>query len=204
MGLDITVLIADWSWLGAVPVRERLEHLRDAWYDDDTGLWDLDAPVVEAGWVRPRGSGGERFAVYEFPRTAGSFKPHFWAGNRWESLRGHTDPRTRSGLDALLLGLVWQGLDGHADHTDPEVFGDDPSLYGLLLARSPDRVRELAATWQRVRPALDGLEPAFTAHAADPDGWVGDFGSFRELLDGWGTVVTEAARRGWALAGLSE
>ncbi|CAL9633716.1 hypothetical protein [Streptomyces sp. enrichment culture] len=204
MGLDITVLIADWAWLGAIPVRERLERLRDAWYDDATGLWDPDAPVVDAGWVRPRGAGGERFAVYEFRHTCGSFKPHFWAGHRWESLRGHVDAPVRSDLDALLAGLIWAGPDGEATHTDPEVFGDDPSLHGLLLARSPDGVRELAATWRRARPALDGLEGPFTAHAAGPDGWVGDFAAYRELLAGWGTVVTEAARRGWAVVGLSE
>lgn len=204
MGLDITVLIADWSWLREVPVRERLERLRDAWYDDETGLWDLDAPVVDAGWVRPRGAGGERFAVYEFRRTGGSFKPHFWAGHRWESLRDQVGAPVRSDLDALLLGLIWPGPDGEAEQTDPEVFGDDPSLYGLLLARSPDSARELAATWQRLRPALGTLAAPFTEHAADPDGWVGDFDSFRELLEGWGTVVTEAARRGWAVVGLSE
>ncbi|MFJ8083284.1 hypothetical protein ACIQ6Y_22095 [Streptomyces sp. NPDC096205] len=204
MGLDITVLIADWPWLSEVPAGQRLERLRDAWYDDGTGLWDADAPSVDAGWVRPRGTAGERFALYEFARTCGSFKPHFWAGHRWEVFRDQVDEPVRADVDALLLGLFWPGPDGLSEPTDPEVFGDDPSHSGLLLARPPDGVRELAAIWERTRPALAGLEAAFTAHAAGPDGWIGDFGAFRDLLEGWGTVVTEAAARSWALVGLSE
>ena len=79
MGLDITVMIADWSWLGEVPPRERLPRLRNAWYADETGLWDFDAPAVEGDWEWPRGPNNAYFAVYEFRRTCGSFKPHFWA-----------------------------------------------------------------------------------------------------------------------------
>lgn len=81
MGLDISVLIADWSWLGEVPPRERLKRLRDAWYADETGVWDLDAPVVDSGWVWPRGPHSAFFALYEFRGTLGSFKPHFRAGD---------------------------------------------------------------------------------------------------------------------------
>jgi len=51
VGPDITVMIADWSWPAAVPPPERLPRLRGAWYDDDTGLWDHDAPSVEGDWV---------------------------------------------------------------------------------------------------------------------------------------------------------
>ncbi|MFE1442623.1 hypothetical protein [Streptomyces sp. NPDC058739] len=202
MGLDITVLIADWSWLTEVPPGERLERLRDAWYDDATGLWDPDAPVADSGWVRPRGPG--HFEIHEFRHSAGSFKPHFWAGHRWEALRDHVDPPLRTEVDALLLGLVWPGPDGLAEQTDPDVFGDGPSARGLLLARPPGAVRELAECWRRIHPALGGLREAFTEHAADPGGWVGDFDAYRELLQGWGTVVTEAARRGWAVVGLAE
>lgn len=205
MGLDITVLIADWSWLGEVAPRQRLSRLRDAWYDDETGMWDHDAPAPEGDREWPRGPHSDSFAVYEFRRTAGSFKAHFWAGERWESVRDHADPLLRTGLDTLLLGLIWRGLDGEAEHMDPGFFDDDPAVsYGVLLARSPDSVRELAATGDRVRPLLGGLRGAFDEHAAVSRGWVGEFDGFTDLLDDWGHVLSEAARRGWGVVGLSE
>ncbi|WEO99837.1 hypothetical protein A6P39_040595 [Streptomyces sp. FXJ1.172] len=204
MGLDITVMIADWSWLREVPPRERLPRLRNAWYADETGLWDHDAPMVEGDWEWPRGPNSAFFAVYEFRHTCGSFKAHFWAGQRWESIRDHVDPLVRTELDAFLSGLVWDGLDGEAQHTDPDFFSDDPSVYGLLLAQPPDGVRELAATWERVRPWLDRMQGAFIEHAADPEGWVGNFAAFTDLLTEWGHVLTEAAGRGWGIVGLSE
>ncbi|MFG2331701.1 hypothetical protein ACGFMM_18955 [Streptomyces sp. NPDC048604] len=205
MGLDITVIIADWSWLGEVPPRDRLSRLRDAWYADETGLWDHDAPVVEGDWAWPRGTGSAPFAVYEFRGTLGSYKPHFWAGERWESVRDHADPLVRARLDTLLLGLIWGGLDGEAEHVDQGFFCDDPAAtYGLLLARSPAGVRELAATSEEMRLRLDGLRGPFDEHAAVPEGWVRDFDEFTQLLDDWGRVLSEAARQGWGLVGLSE
>ncbi|MFB7368929.1 hypothetical protein ACFC0D_03690 [Streptomyces sp. NPDC056222] len=205
MGLDINVLIADWAWLGKVPPRERLSRLRDAWYADETGLWDHDAPVIEGGWDWPRGPHSTSFAVYEFRGTLGSFKAHFWAGERWESVRHHADPLVRADLDSLLLGLIWGGPDGEAEHMDPGFFGDDPSgTHGVLLARSPDTVRGLASTSDRVRPRLGGLREAYNEHAAVSRGWVSDFDEFTTLLDDWGRVLSEAARRGWGVVGLSE
>ncbi|WP_405613042.1 hypothetical protein [Streptomyces sp. NBC_01508] len=205
MGLDINVLAADWSWLGEVPPGERLSRLRRAWYADETGLWDHDAPVVEGDWEWPRGPGGAFFAVYEFRGTLGSYKPHFWAGKRWESVREHADPLTRAELDTLLVGLVWGGLDGEAGHVDAGFFHDDPAVsYGVLLARSPDSVRELATTWERVRPRIGGLREAFDEHAADSQGWVADFDEFADLLGQWGRVLSETAGRGWGVVGLSE
>ncbi|MET7870311.1 hypothetical protein [Streptomyces cyaneofuscatus] len=205
MGLDITVMIADWGWLGDVPPPERLARLRDAWYADETGLWDFDAPPVTDDWQWPQGPDAASFAVYDFPHTAGSFKAHFWAGQRWECLRGHAGPEARTDLDALLLGLIWDGPDGEAQHTDPGFFSDDPRIsYGLLVARSPDRVRELASAWERSRPRLGGLHEAFTEHAAVPGAWVGEFHAFVGLLEGWGRVLDEASRRGWGVVGVSE
>ncbi|MFD9887050.1 hypothetical protein ACFWZT_36940 [Streptomyces alboflavus] len=216
MGLDITVLIADWSWLGEVPTRERLPRLRDAWYADETGLWDVRpeaARTVEGDWDWPRGTGGPLFGIYEFRGTLGSFKAHFWAGERWEAVREHADPVLRTEVDALLLGLVWNGLDGEAEHTDPEFFADpglprdDPAVpHGVLLARSPDSVRRLAATWERARPLLGGLREAFGALSTVPHGggWVRAFDEFAVLLEDWGRVLAEADRRGWCVVGLSE
>ncbi|WP_329453644.1 hypothetical protein OG894_44805 (plasmid) [Streptomyces sp. NBC_01724] len=111
----------------------------------------------------------------------------------------------RAGLDTLLLGLIWGGLDGEAEHVDQGFFCDAPFVtYGVLLARSPDSVRELAATWEEVRPWLDGFRGAFDEHAAVPEGWLRDFDEFTDPVDDWGHVLSEAARRGWGLVGLSE
>ncbi|ANB04447.1 hypothetical protein SAM40697_0485 [Streptomyces ambofaciens] len=205
MGLDITVMIADWSWLGGVPPRERLSRLREAWYADETGLWDHDAQVPEGDWAWPRGRHSATFAVYEFRGTLGSFKPHFWAGERWESVRDHADPLVRTPLDILLLGLVREGLDDTSEHAAPGFFGADPTAArGVLLAHPPDGVRELAARWDRARHRLGGLRGAFDEHAAAPGGWVGDFDEFAGLLTDWGHVLSEGARRGWGIVGLSE
>ncbi|MGH4029283.1 hypothetical protein ACQB60_10155 [Actinomycetota bacterium Odt1-20B] len=206
MGLDITVLTVDWAWLAEAPPGERLSRLRSAWYDDETGLWELDAtPQDEGEWVWPPGPGGGCFGIYEFRRTLGSFKAHFWAGERWESLRAHADPLMRVELDSLLRGLIWGGLDGEAEHIDSGLSSDDPRVaYGLLVAKTPDTTRELAATWERVRPRLGELREAFTAHAAQPGAWIGDFDEFSDLLEDWGRVLTEAATRGWCVVGLSE
>lgn len=139
---------------------------------------------------------------YEFAHTLGSFKAHFWAGQRWERVRDHVDPSLRTELDALLGGLIWDGLDGEAQHADPGFFGEGD--YGVLLARSPESVRELTAIWHRVLPHLDRMRGPFTEHAAVPDGWVRDVDAFVDLLTQWGHVLTEAARRGWCVVGLSE
>jgi hypothetical protein len=202
MGLDITVLVADRSWLARVPARGRIARLRDAWYDDGTGLWDPEAPVDGKGWVRPGGPDGARFAVYEFAHTLGSFKAHFWAGERWEHVRDHVDPLLRDAVDEVLGGLVRDGPDGEARHTDTAFFG--PDARGVLLALAPEGVRRLAAAWGRALPHLDRMRGPFAAHAAAPGGWVGDFDAFADLLGQWGHVLTEAARRGWCVVGLSE
>ncbi|MFI6119287.1 hypothetical protein ACIBCU_05430 [Streptomyces sp. NPDC051064] len=205
MGLDISVMIADWSWLGEAPQRERLERLRDAWYADETGLWDYGTPEPEGEFTWPQGPDSTYFALYEFRRTMDSFKAHFWAGERWESVRDYADPQVRAGLDALLIGLIWDGPDGEAQHIDPDFFCDDPEIsYGMLLARSPESVRELATTWERVEPLLGGLSAAFTEHAANPGRSVGELSEFTDLLEDWGRVLNEAERRGWGVVGLSQ
>ncbi|MFF4183553.1 hypothetical protein ACFYZ9_10225 [Streptomyces sp. NPDC001691] len=207
MGVDMTVLIADWSWLERVPPRDRLPRLREAWYADETGLWDYDVPSVEGDWSWPRGDNASFFALYEFRRTLGSYKPHFWAGERWEAVRDHAKPVIRTDLDTLLLGLFWQGSCTGVEPPDPtaDFFGDDPgTAYGKLVSQPPDGVRELASTWERLAPRLDALRPDFTRHAASPDGWIPDFDAFAGLLEDWGRVLTEAAQRGWGVVGLKE
>ncbi|MEU4503147.1 hypothetical protein [Streptomyces sp. NPDC024089] len=205
MGLDITVVIADWSWLGEVPSRERLLRLRNAWYAEETGLWEHDAPVVEGDWEWPKGPDGSRFAVYEFLQTLGSYKPHFWATHHWERVRDHTGPLLRAGLDTFLLGLIWDGMDGESGETDADFFSGEPEVaYGLLVACSPDSVRRLATVWEDIWPRLGGLRETFTVYSAVPDGRGGDFDAFALLLEEWGRILTEAAGRGWGVVGLSE
>lgn len=180
-------------------------RLRDAWYAGETGLWEDEKPQPEGDFTWSQGPGGTFFALYESRGTLGSFKPHFWAGQRGESLRDHTDPQVCAGPEGLLLGLIWDGTDGEAPHTGPGFFCDDPKVsYGVPLARSPENVRELAATWERAEPSLGGPRPVFAEHAAVPGGWVGEFGEFTALLEDWGRVLAEAARRGWGVVALSQ
>lgn len=114
-------------------------------------------------------------------------------------------------MDALLLGLGWGGADGEAEHVDPGVFCDDPAATrddpavtrGVLLARSPDSVRELAAVSERIRPRLGGLRQAFQEYAATPHGWIRDFDEFTDLLGDWDRVLFEAAGQRRGVVGLS-
>ncbi|MFG2566185.1 hypothetical protein ACGFR6_12165 [Streptomyces sp. NPDC048567] len=201
MGVDLTTLIADWSWLAEVPPPERLERLRNAWYDDETGLWDYDRDGTDDGWEWPRGPHSALFGVYEFPGTLGSYKPHFWAGEAWEKARDHVDPAVRAELDALLGGLIWDGPD-----FDDEELGEGHAFftggYGLLVAQPPQGVRDLLATWERVRPRLDELRAPYEERSEASQ--YRSFDAFVRLLTNWGEVLAEAARRGWGIAGVSE
>ncbi|NEC63940.1 hypothetical protein [Streptomyces sp. SID9727] len=198
MGVDITTLIADWSWLAEVPPPERLERLRDAWYDEATGLWDTMS--VTYGWEWPRGPHSGYFGVYEFPGTLGSYKPHFWAGEAWEKARDHVDAGLRAELDALLGGLIWDGPDFDDEKPD-ESYDFFSGGSGLLVAKSPAGVRELLATWERVRPRLDEIRAPFEERSEAFR--FSDFDAFVRLLANWGEVLAEAARRGWGIAGVN-
>ncbi|MFC7648983.1 hypothetical protein ACFQX6_57555 [Streptosporangium lutulentum] len=110
MGLDITVLVVDWARITEAPPGWRLELLVDAAYPEDDS--DLEDP--ERGWVWPS-AGVPWFARYEFYRTLGSFKAHFWASQAWEKVRGSADPDLRATLDGFLSGLFWYGPDPDND-----------------------------------------------------------------------------------------
>ncbi|MFE7573301.1 hypothetical protein ACFU5Z_01020 [Streptomyces sp. NPDC057521] len=200
MGVDLTTLIADWSWLAEVPPPERLERLRNAWYDDETGLWDYDRDRTDDGWEWPRGPHSALFGVYEFPGTLGSYKPHFWAGEAWEKARDHVDAGLRAELDTLLGGLIWDGPD-----FDDEEPGEGRAFFtggdGLLVAQSPQGVRDLLATWERVRPRLDELRAPYEERSEASR--YRTFDAFVRLLTDWGEVLAEAARRGWGIAGVN-
>ncbi|NSC23342.1 hypothetical protein FM076_20190 [Streptomyces albus subsp. chlorinus] len=209
MGVDLSLLAADWAWLGRFPPGERVARLRAAWYADETGLWGLETPdPPEGAWTWPRGPHEGRFAVYEFRGTLGSYKPHFWACERWESCRAHAEPALRAEVDALLGRVVWQGTTGEREHVDAGFLapgaGEAPSR--VLLALTPDTVHDLAERWQRLRPCLGGLRETYTAHVeAVPDGaWIVDFAEFATLVEDWGRVLEEAAGWGWCVVGLGE
>ncbi|MFF3332426.1 hypothetical protein ACFYWX_23165 [Streptomyces sp. NPDC002888] len=199
MGLDISVLALDWERLQATPVRERLGLLEDAVFPDV----DLDRErEPERGWVWPAAPGMPWCARYEFHSTTGSYKPHFWAGQAWEDVRDFAAPELREDLDVFLRGLFW-----HDDPVDPPLGGllppdHGPWRTGLLVACPPGTVSALAGHWTRAEPLLDGLRPAYDAHAARPGRWIEDFDEFAVLLREWAVAVAETERRGWGLLGL--
>ncbi|MEU6001121.1 hypothetical protein ABZ837_25235 [Streptomyces sp. NPDC047197] len=42
--------------------------------------------------------------------TLGSYKPHFWAGERWEHVRDFAGSGLRTALDRFADALFWEGL----------------------------------------------------------------------------------------------
>ncbi|QCD59996.1 hypothetical protein [Streptomyces hawaiiensis] len=198
MGLDITVLAVDWEQLERTPFEQRYALLEDAALPEDE--LDPDAEPQE-GWVWPTAP-LPWCGRYEFRSTSGSYKPHFWAGQAWEDVRGHAGQETREHLDAFLRELIWD--DGTEDGTVPGLFaGDpDPRRPRLLLACPPPTVSALAGHWARVEPSLESLRKPFAAHPTRPGRWIENFDEFSALLREWGAVVTGTDRRGWGLVGL--
>ncbi|MFF8833178.1 hypothetical protein [Streptomyces sp. NPDC015131] len=204
--MSIEVMIVDWPHVEAVPPGEREAALIDAAFggeDDPYGAGDGQADEDEDGWLAPAAPGAGWSVRYSFRRTLDSYKPHFWAGERWERLREHTDPDLRTALDRFASRLFWTGLE--------DVPGQDTGLRsvpegawdaGLLVWCPPAELAALAGWWRTVEPGLATLREPFTRYAADRRGWIPDHDSFADLLTGWGEVVTEAHRRGWGIVGL--
>ncbi|MFF9567352.1 hypothetical protein [Streptomyces sp. NPDC014685] len=211
MGLDITLFMADWQRLGAVPAADRADALYDA-------LCPLDHNDVYRGnglagdWLWPPDRESAWCAEYVFRTTTGAYSPHFRAGNAWNDMRLLVDASVRGAMDSFLTGLI---LD-----TDPDD-GADPdespapaggSLFPSAAGREfpstplvcpPAAVSDKARVWKRVEPCLDGLREPFAAECA---GWAGrpdTFEGFTALLREWGDVTAEAGRRAWGLVGLS-
>ncbi|WP_328407706.1 hypothetical protein OG542_02225 [Streptomyces violaceus] len=199
MGLDLTVLAVDWERLERTPFEERYALLEDAAMPED----ELDRYAEpQRGWVWPAASNVPWCGRYEFHSTPGSYKPHFWAGQAWEDVRGHAGPESRERLDAFLRELIWD-----TDTEDASVSGlfpadPDPWHRRLLLVCPPATVSALAGHWARAEPLLEDLRVPYGTHAACPGRWIEDFDEFSVLLREWGVVVTEAERRGWGLVGL--
>ncbi|MEV4505435.1 hypothetical protein [Streptomyces klenkii] len=189
--------MVDWAELEIIPALEREGALLEATDPD------VDEGAVEEGWawLPPAPEGFPAWcARYEFAGTLGSFKPHFWAGERWEAVREHVPADLRSALDTFLAGLFWN-LSGSED--DPQDDEDAEPWHGAMWVYCPPPdVPVLAQAWADAGPRLEALRGPFDLHAAHPGRWVGTFEEFAALLRGWAEVVDEAHRRGWGLVGL--
>ncbi|MEU4213230.1 hypothetical protein AB0F13_25125 [Streptomyces sp. NPDC026206] len=195
MGLDITALIVDWAHLEGLPVDEREEALTDAAYPDD------DDGTIEEGWVWLPPATPAWCARYEFAGTAGSFKPHFWTGNRWEDFREYLQADLRMALDTFLAGLTWDLPD--TDRGPQHEGGPEHWYDGLLVYCPPRDIPALAQAWAIAGLWLEELREPFDTHAAAPGRWAGTFEEFIRVLHGWAEAVGEAHQRGWGLGRVS-
>ncbi|MGW7089138.1 hypothetical protein ACWGH2_37415 [Streptomyces sp. NPDC054871] len=205
MGLDLTLFMADWKQLSAIPVENRVEALDDTtWPQELDDAYQRDG--LAGGWLWPSGRGSAWCAEYDFFSTTGAYSPHARAGGAWADMRLLVEASVREAMDTFLVGLIWDA--------DP---ADDPALTGgggffppgtdrwrpcVLLVCPPEAVPGKARAWERVESHLEELREPF---AAECEGWAGrpdTFEDFATLLREWGDVTTEAARRGWGLVGL--
>src|ERR1700752_4488227 len=100
MGLDITVVMADWEQLARTPPAGRLEALDDAVYPAFCCIPCMETDLaVQGGWVWPRQSSG--CAEYRFFGTTGSASWHFHLANAWEDIRASAAPDLRDALDTF-------------------------------------------------------------------------------------------------------
>ncbi|MEV6734382.1 hypothetical protein [Streptomyces sp. NPDC051364] len=206
MGLDLTLFMADWEQLGAIPVENRIEALGDmAW------PWELDDACHlrygrARGWLWPPDPGSAWCAEYDFFTTTGSYRPHACAGAAWADIRLLVDLSVREAMDAFLEGLIWdvdpaedRGLTGGGGFFPPAADRRHPRV---LLVCPPEAASHKAHAWKQVQPRLEELRGPF---AAECESWAGrpdTFEDFTALLREWGDVTTETARRGWGLVGL--
>ncbi|MFE9661314.1 hypothetical protein [Streptomyces sp. NPDC005955] len=221
MGLDLTVVVVDWRRLADAPPGRRLAllesaldedadrcrcgaHCADGRCDGGTGCWDCpDCADPDAGWIPPRAPGHPWYLAYEFTLTCGSFKPHFWAGERWEELRvTPAAHRVRGALDSFLAGLLWVPP-GEEDAPEP-LLAATPDRPGapLLVSAAPGAAALRAAAWRRAAPHLADLRAPFDARPARPNGWVETYEEFARLVREWGEVTAAAEQRGWGVVGL--
>ncbi|MBW8092643.1 hypothetical protein IGW14_32910 [Streptomyces hygroscopicus subsp. hygroscopicus] len=197
MGVGIEVLIVDWPRVEATKPSAREELLIDAAFGE---VYSDD--LFEHGWSWPTRPGEDWYARYAFRDTIGSYKPHFWAGHRWEHLRDVVEPQAREALDRFSDALFWHGMADTPGAGSP--LPERPCTWDadVLLWCPPDQVPLIAGWWRRARPRLEELREPFDRHAAEPHGWINTFDEFARLLIDWGEVVDTAERRGWGIVGL--
>ncbi|MFI1074873.1 hypothetical protein [Streptomyces puniciscabiei] len=197
MGVSIEVLIVDWPRVEAAPPGDREDLLTDAAfgeaYSDD---------LFEHGWSWSTQPDEDWFGRYAFRNTHGSYKPHVWAGFRWEYMREFVEPKVREVLDRFIDTLFWHGLEDATGASSGLPDRPCPWDADLSLWCPPDQVPLLAGWWRQAQTHLETLREPFIQHAAEPGGRIGTFESFADLLTDWGEVVTEAERRGWGIVGL--
>ncbi|GAA2787783.1 hypothetical protein [Kitasatospora aburaviensis] len=211
MGLDITVVMADWAHLARAPAQGRLEALEDAVFPDFCCERCEDANyAVEGGWVwRPRDA--PWCAEYRFFSTTGSYSWHFHLANAWEDVRPLAAPDLREALDRFAGGLFWDGpydpaaeVENDDSPAPARGFPADPAPWRphVLLLRAPDEVPALARAWEVAAPRLEELREPFATEAAPWPARPRTFDAAVALLHEWGEVVTRAGDRGWGLIGL--
>ncbi|MFE0136101.1 hypothetical protein ACFWY6_31715 [Streptomyces sp. NPDC059037] len=201
MGLCMELLIVDCAYIEATPAELRADLVETAAFGSD----DARGPDLPEGWSWPDAQNGPWYASYEFRNTLTSYKPHFWAGERWDKMREFVQPELRTALDEFSAPLFWgeynwefadppftPAVPGRENHWCPE------TMRWLL----PEDVKALHHFWTQVEPGLPSLREPFEQHVAQPTGRIKDFASFAALVTEWGEVVTEAAARGWGIIGL--
>ncbi|MFG2291905.1 hypothetical protein [Streptomyces sp. NPDC048603] len=205
MGLDITVLMADWERLARIPAAERLGTLTDTAYPDFCcdACWDADFAVPD-GWVWPRNQEQPWCAEYRFSGTTGTYKWHFELDCAWEDMREFTEPGLREALETFLGGIVGEDSGGGDDGRPAGESGEtaEPWHARLLLYCPPEKAAVLARSWEQAAPRLEQLRAPFEAEATRWACRPKTFDAMGALLREWGEVVTEAGRRGWGLVGL--
>ncbi|MGW7358635.1 hypothetical protein ACWGI0_18900 [Streptomyces sp. NPDC054802] len=194
MGVSIEVLIVDWAHIECAEPDKRAGTLDEAAFGDE-------AIDVDQGWTWPTAQSAAWYASYTFAGTLGSYKPHFWAGERWEDIRDFADPDLRSRLDRFASVLFWSALEFMEDAEDvPQRSLPWPA--DILMWSTPDETADLRELWDHASAQLETLREPFDLHAAVLTGWINDFDTFVAFLKGWGEVVTEAHSRGWGIVGL--
>ncbi|MFD9082585.1 hypothetical protein [Streptomyces erythrochromogenes] len=198
MGLSLTLFVADWKHLGALPVGDRIRAL-----DEEHGQGEA---LCDDGTRPPAHYAAAWCAEYDFRSTTGAFGPHARAGDAWDDMRPLVDASVREAMDAFLTGLIWDedpaadpALSGGGGFFPPPADRRHPSV---LVVCPPEALPGKVRAWTGVESRLDELREAFAAECA---GWAGrpdTFEDFIALLREWGEVTTEAARRGWGLVGL--
>jgi hypothetical protein len=205
MGLDLTLFMADWERLGAVPADMRSEALTDATLPPELDFDDVRF-TLHGGWLWPPDRASAWCAEYDFATTTGAYSPHWHAGNAWDDMRHRVDPPVREAMDAFVGGLVW----AEDPDDDLALIGDAELFPGtgtagrspVLIVCTPRAVAGKAEAWLTAEPLLEGLRDAFVVECLGWSGRPTSFEYFTALLREWGDVVREAARRGWGLVGL--